>query len=129
MLTELPPKRRSKVRLELPNILLPSGGNLKLELLNSLVANIRYIKPLALRKAQFPYKKGKIRNFRIFWSILYDVKLNKDNVFDLKPHMEVVLLDPKNTPDMGFEVLRAAVVVKFDCQNDQQFGRSKKSEF
>ena len=61
--------------------------------------------------------------------ILHDVKLNNKNDFDLKPHMEDDLLDLKNTPDMEFEVLRAAVVEKFDCQMIIQFGRSKKTEF
>ena len=40
------------------------------------------------------------------------MKHNNDDTFDLKLHMEDVFLDLKNTPDMGFEVLRAAVVEK-----------------
>ena len=44
--------------------------------------------------------------------ILYDVKLNNENNFDLKPHMEDDLLDLKNTPDMGFVVVGAVVAEK-----------------
>ena len=48
------------------------------------------------------------------------MKHSNNDTFDLKPLMEDVLLDLKNTPDTQFEVLRAAVVEKFDCQNDHR---------